>query len=99
MQLYRCLYFPTRWKKIKQLRTNLLQDVTPIFYENRWWAFGLSEILHTGRKSDDWFLHVLYADSLLGPWHDTAHNCFRDGKLAVQCHGGSNVTTPHKRGD
>ena len=72
-----------------------LNDMTTVFYQGKWWAFGIYEKF--GRMS--WMLHIYYADDLLGPWHSTPHNCMPlNASGSFTCTGGDKITKPHKRG-
>ena len=66
MGLYKCLSFPTEWVFVKQLINSKipLQDVTTVFFQDRWWAFGIYE----RHGKSNWMLHIYYADALEGPW-------------------------------
>lgn len=87
--------FPLQWKFFSQVHDRILNDATIIFFEGRWWLFAL----HEPNRAHNWFLHILYSDSPLGPWIDTPNNCFphptdRNSATCV----GINVTQPHHRG-
>ena len=95
--IFKSITFPTKWNFAKQLLSvNIpLQDMTTVYYQGRWWAFGIYELY--GR--DNWMLHIYYADDLLGPWQPTPNNCMAQNKSGIfLCVGGPAVTTPHKRG-
>ena len=97
MGLYKCLSFPTEWVFVKQLITSKspLQDVTTVFFQDRWWAFGLFE--RFGKIN--WMLHIYYADALKGPWHPTPNNCIANHSSGTyKCEGGEAVREPHKKG-
>ena len=97
MKLYKCTSFPTQWKFVKQLLSarTPLQDITTVFFQQRWWAFGLWE--SHGRPN--WMLHIYYADDLLGPWLPTPNNCMANHSSgSFSCEGGEGVRVPHKRG-
>lgn len=88
--------FPYEWAFHSQVHKRILNDATIIEYKGKWWLFALFE---PNRNKDDWFLHILYSNSPLGPWNDTSHNCWPDplNSTASQCIG-ANITTPHYRG-
>jgi hypothetical protein len=89
--------FPFDWKYHSTAHRRTLNDATLVNYQNRWWLFALHE---PNNNRDDWFLHIMYSDSPLGPWTDTPHNCAlnHSSPNGISCIGGENVTTPHRRG-
>jgi hypothetical protein len=96
MTLYKCISFPTKWKMVADNLLGIsLVDITTVYYQNRWWAFGL----HERFGKEHWKLHIYYADKLTGPWLPTPHNCFNGKTRGVwTCIGGENVTEPHYSG-
>lgn len=88
--------FPLKWKFHSTAHNRILNDATMIFYQGKWWLFALHE---PNSNRDDWFLHILYSDSPLGPWNDTPNNCglHPTNHSQVLCMN-ENITTPHRRG-
>ena len=93
---WKCTSFPNVWVYQKQLhpRPNL-NDNSIVFYQEKWWMFSIYE----DASSDSTFLHILHAPDLLGPWSDTANNCWKksvNGQYTIKCVG--DTQTPHKSG-
>jgi hypothetical protein len=96
--LYKCVSFPTKWEHFQVMhpRRNL-NDNSLVHYDNRWWLFALHEQEAVFKTL---WLHILYADSPLGPWHDHPQNCWYEtiaGNETIRC-AGKDVTTPLKKG-
>lgn len=91
---YKAAPFPTTWVHHSRVHNRVLNDCTIVEYNGYWWLFALFEP-NSDRR--DWFLHILYASTPLGPWDDTPNNCFPAAGGNVTCVG-LNVTTPHRRG-
>jgi hypothetical protein len=89
--------FPFKWKYHSTAHTRILNDATMVNYQGKWWLFALHE---PNKNKDDWFLHILFSNSPLGPWHDTPFNCGLNSSAlnGISCIGGPNITTPHRRG-
>jgi hypothetical protein len=62
--------FPLKWKVAGMVHDSRLHDATYIFFEGTWWQIGYF------RDHGHVYLHVLYSNSLLGPWKDNPYNCF-----------------------
>lgn len=96
MTLYKCTSFPTKWIFVKQLIAAALHinDVTTVYFQDRWWAFGV----HEGNKRSNWMLHIYFAEALEGPWHPTPNNCRANHSSGgFHCVGGTSMQ-PHKMG-
>jgi hypothetical protein len=64
ISLYKCEYFPDRWKKVNTLIDNAAGiDSTLFNYEERWWL-----ICTLAGKDLLSNLHIWHAPDLLGPW-------------------------------
>ena len=98
LQMYKATEFPLKWEKLKDLHANNYIDPTIVFYQNTWWMFAHIE------QHNSFHLHILYADTPLGPWTGHPNNCFiagynKDGVAdSHNCLGGKEIQTHHKTG-
>ncbi len=74
LTLYRAKRFPDEWEPVATLLDVPAIDASVIHFENRWWMFYA---LPGSDKRALRELHVAYADSLTGPWHQHAANPVR----------------------
>jgi len=59
LRLYKAVNFPAEWSFVKTLLKGIYKDPSIFYYENRWWLFAEEKL---------GYLHLYYAEDLLGPW-------------------------------
>lgn len=59
LRLYQAVNFPEKWFYVKTLLKGIYKDPSIFYYENKWWLFTEEKL---------GFLHLYYAEDLLGPW-------------------------------
>ena len=84
LRLYKAVRgaFPMKWEFFSTIAEKPLADANIFYWNESWWIIALYEPdyrinpdLYPGQRGFMRFLHVLYADSPLGPWTQHPHNC------------------------
>ena len=97
LQMYRAVEFPTKWEKFKDVHKDHYIDPSIVQWQGTWWMFANVE------QGQHFHLHILFADSPLGPWTGHPNNCmiegYKDGEITGhKCLGGAHVKRHHKTG-
>ena len=93
---YKSTNFPLGWVEVPgtAVETKTWDDNSIVFYNNRWWLFSMLNQEGQGAA----FLHIMFADSPLGPWTQHPNNCWKNGVVngtaVIECYGQGGV--PHK---
>lgn len=92
-KLFKAKNFPYNWEMLQMpLSEYNYIDSTIVQYDGVWWMISVLSTINAH------FLHVLYADSPIGPWKHTPHNCYvddtyqnglnsNDVRPFIRCHG------------
>jgi hypothetical protein len=96
IRYYKSTNFPLVWEEVTGTENSNMtwDDNSIVFYNNRWWMFSM--LNQEGQKAA--FLHIMYADTPLGPWTQHPNNCWKkgvvNGSAVIECYGKDGV--PHK---